>query len=1073
MTSEVSLASDPLKQALCPLSFQMRRDGGTIIGRKAELAAIESELAAALQGLSAVALEGEPGIGKTRIVLATCELAMGRGFVPVAVAADEELRGPFLLMRSLLASGAEVAAGTAARESVGRALEALSGRPDIALDTMPPEQRLLRQFDLAAMAIRELAAEKPLALLADDVQWADEDSLRALRYVVRTTASSPIFVLLSMRPEESAAVTEAVTLVADLERMGMIRRIRPDRFSQMETLAFLRQQLGGEVDGASAATLQVQSEGVPFILEELTHAYRDAAMIQQIDGKWTLAKNAERLAPSSVQTLIQRRSGRLPDNTRAALAEAAVLGRSFSLKDLEALRERMGDSDMDAEGLAVTLAPAVQAGLLSEHPGGAPADYSFRHEQVRQFALASLRAPRRRAIHAAILAMLTETEPTAASLPLLARHATEAGDAEKSARYSVEAARAALASNAPEEVLRDVEMALNVASAPHDRVTLLSLRDDAVDMLRRPHDRLEGLVELAALADALGDQRLEEEIFLRRAGALRQAEEFDTAADIARRVTESARERGDSQTELAAALALGQALIQSELGEGFVPSAAELNLDAAEIPFRRAAELAEQLGDDAALAAASRELGCIETGRVRAWFVEISRKGEGYPIVARVTAGEPLESVLSTLPPAPHYQAATRYFDRAIALFEKLGDRRGAMSSVIAMAYLTFGADVHVGPNAARRLDEIRRLVSRMRALSKGSERETTDAQMAYGVHVFARAKVIPDLAISRGQEAYRAGQALGDRAIEFLAAGGTAMAFLDVGDITQAESWLGHASQAAAAAPTPLRAWRLEFWRALIHAARADADGTREHFDQALQTATAQGRASARCELLARFALEAARLGSQGNDKELLGVAERSAREAKELSPLFSGHQPWGAQADAALAEVALARGDMASVAAAGRAAVGAIQEAMREDVYPELLLATARAVMAAGEEAEKQSIQLLLQLLLAMTLLRTTDEDVRVRWLRGPIGSEWVRLAGPPTAAAASDGQTPVSALSDDDRKLLALLTEGLTTAEIADRISSTEKAVRRKLDQIFGKIGASSRGQATAYALAQGVL
>ena len=1051
----------------------MRRDGGTIIGRKAELAAIESELAAALQGLSAVALEGEPGIGKTRLVLATCELASGRGLVPLAVAADEELRGPFLLMRSLLASAADVAAGTAAQDLVRRALEALSGRPDIALDSMPPEQRLLRQFDLAAMALRELAAIKPLALLADDVQWADEDSLRALRYLVRTAAKSPIFVLLAMRPEESATVTEAVTLVADLDRMGMIRRIRPDRFSQMETLAFLRQQLGGEVDGGGAATLHVQSEGVPFILEELTHAYRDAAMIQQIDGRWTLVKNAERLAPSSVQTLIQRRSGRLPDDTKAALSEAAVLGRSFSLKDLEALRDRIGESGIDAQGLAVTLAPAVQAGLLSEHPGGSPADYSFRHEQVRQFALGSLRAPRRRAIHAAIVAMLTETEPTRESLPLLARHATEAGDAEKSARYAVEAARAALASNAPEEVLRDVEMALNVASAPRDRVTLLSLRDDAIDMLRRPHDRLEGLVELAALADALGDERLQEEILLRRAGALRQAEEYDTAAELARRVTVSARERGDAQTELVAALALGQALIQTELGEGFVPPAAEINLDAAEIPFRRAAELAEQLGDDGALAAASRELGCIETGRVRAWFVATSKAGEAYPILARVTAGEPLASVLSTLPPAPHYAAASEYFDRAIGLFEKRGDRRGAMSSVIALAYLTYGAEVHAGANAARRLDEIRRLVVRMRALTKDSERDATDAQMAYGVHVFARAKVIPDLAISRGQEAYRAGLALGDHAIEFLAAGGTAMAFLDIGDIDQAESWLGRAGQAAAAAPTPLRAWRIEFWRALVHAARADADEMREHFDRALQTASAQGRASARCELLARLALEAARLGSQRNDEELLALAEGSAREAKELAPLFGGHQPWGAQADAALAEVALARGDTPSVAAAGRAALGAIQEAMREDIYPELLLATARAVLAAGEEPEKQSIQLLLQLLLALTLLRTADEDVRIRWLRGPIGSEWVRLAGPPAPALATNGQTPVAALSDDDRKLLALLTEGLTTAEMAERSGSTEQLMRLKLDEMFGKIGASSRGQATAFALSEGVL
>jgi len=1053
----------------------MRRGDGAIVGRKAELAALESELAAAAQGLTAVVLEGEPGIGKTRLLVAAAELASRRGFVPVAVAADEELRGPFLLMRSLLSCGriAEVAAGTAAEDLVRRANEALSGRPDIALDSMPAEQRLLRQFDIAAVTIRELAAIKPLALLIDDVQWADEDSLRALRYVARTVASSPVFVLLAMRPEESATVTEAVTLVADLERMGLIRRLRPERLTSVETQAFLRQQLGGEIEGASAGTLYNQSEGVPFILEELTQAYRDAGMIQQIDGRWTIAKNAERLAPSSVRTLIQRRAGRLPADTKSALAEAAVLGRSFSLKDLEALRERTGDSESDAHELAAILAPAVQAGLLSEHTGGGPADYSFRHEQVRQFSLSSLPAPRRRAIHAAIVAMLTEGDPTRESLPLLARHAAEAGDGERSARYAVEAARAALASNAPEEVLRAVDLALTLASAPHDRVTLLSLRDDAMDMLRRPHDRLENLAELAALADALSDERLKIEVLLRRAAALRQSEEYDGAAELARRAAESAHTRSDAAAELAASLALGQALVKSELGEGFVPSAAEINLDAAEIPFQRAAELARELGDDAGLAAASRELGCIETGRVRGWFVERSMAGEAFPILARAAAGESLHSIVSTEPVMDHYGAAGRHFDCAIEFFEKIGDRRGAMSSVIAMGYLTYGADVHAGPNAARRLEEIRRLVLRMRSMAKDSEREAADAQMAYGIHVFARAKVIPDLAISRGQEAYRAGQAMGDRAMEFLAAGGTAMALLDVGDIAEAESWLGRAAEAAAAAPTPLRAWRLDLWRALACSVRGDAAGMRAHFERALQTATAQGRASARCELLARFALEAARLGSQRKDEELLELAERTAHEAKELASLFRGHQPWGAQADAAMAEIALARDDTSGVEAAGREAYRAMQAAMREDIYPELLLSTARAVLAAGDESEKQSMLFRLQLGLAMTLLRTTDEDVRVRWLQGPIGSEWARLAGPRPAAPATNEQSPVAALSDDDRQLLALLTEGLTAAEIADRIDSTQESVRLKLDEMFAKIGASSRGQATAFALAEGVL
>jgi len=107
-------------------------------------------------------------------------------------------------------------------------------------------------------------------------------------------------------------------------------------------------------------------------------------------------------------------------------------------------------------------------------------------------------------------------------------------------------------------------------------------------------------------------------------------------------------------------------------------------------------------------------------------------------------------------------------------------------------------------------------------------------------------------------------------------------------------------------------------------------------------------------------------------------------------------------------------------------------------------------------------------------MILLRTTDEDVRARWLKGPIGSEWARLAGPPLHAYEGSGeQSPVSALAPGERELLGLLTEGLSTAEMAARTGETQASVRMKLDEMFAKIGASSRGQATAFALAEGVL
>ena len=89
-------------------------------------------------------------------------------------------------------------------------------------------------------------------------------------------------------------------------------------------------------------------------------------------------------------------------------------------------------------------------------------------------------------------------EPSPASLPLLAHHAKAAGDAAVCVRFSVEASRNALAANAPEEVLRVVELALPPPRRSQERLDLLEARDRGASTCsggRR--DRLEGLAELA------------------------------------------------------------------------------------------------------------------------------------------------------------------------------------------------------------------------------------------------------------------------------------------------------------------------------------------------------------------------------------------------------------------------------------------------------------------------------------------------------------------------------------------------------------------------------------------------
>ena len=97
--------------------------------------------------------------------------------------------------------------------------------------------------------------------------------------------------------------------------------------------------------------MHVQSEGVPFIVEELARTHREAGTLQQIDGVWRLGRNAARLMPSAVRTLIDRRAARLPARTRDVLGEAAILGRSFSLRDLRAIHARLGDGELESQPL--------------------------------------------------------------------------------------------------------------------------------------------------------------------------------------------------------------------------------------------------------------------------------------------------------------------------------------------------------------------------------------------------------------------------------------------------------------------------------------------------------------------------------------------------------------------------------------------------------------------------------------------------------------------------------------------------------------------------------------------------
>ena len=297
------------------------------------------------------------------------------------------------------------------------------------------------------------------------------------------------------------------------------------------------------------------------------------------------------------------------------------------------------------------------------------------------------------------------------------------------------------------------------------------------------------------------------------------------------------------------------------------------------------------------------------------------------------------------------------------------------------------------------------------------------------------------------------------------------ALCRLDLGDFAAAERWLEMAAAAASIAPSRSRAIQLETWRGMVAAGGGDAEGMREHLERAVSMATDGGRASARCEAHARLAIESARLIAAGDspDLTLVELTERAAAQVKELLPLLPGHAPWGAQADAALSAVALVRGDIGSAVAAGSAAFQTLQAGLHEDVSLEIVIPAARAVLAGGPPEMQGFVRGYLQQTLARIAQGTADEKVRVAWLTGPVGRKLVELAGPmdTPVATAAEADTDQPRLDEAERRLLQLLTEGRTNAEIAAEIDSSEEDVVTRLARLFARLGTSSRAEATSLA------
>ena len=274
-----------------------------LIERESELAVLDEVVRAAVAGQGgAVLIEGEAGIGKTRLMGLARARAKAAGLRVLYATADEIETGvPF--------AGARVLLGRAARDVApdGPARLGVLALEGALPDPSGPGSRGDEVVHALWWLIVELADEQPLALLLDDAQWADELTLALLRVAARRATELPLALVVAARP--ATAGHRHAVLAAE----RAFARLEPAPLSAAGTARLVEAMLGRPGSVALVARARAATRGNPLYLRELlAHADGDALD----DGR----------SPPQLVRLVGDRLDRLSPAATSLARAVAVLG---------------------------------------------------------------------------------------------------------------------------------------------------------------------------------------------------------------------------------------------------------------------------------------------------------------------------------------------------------------------------------------------------------------------------------------------------------------------------------------------------------------------------------------------------------------------------------------------------------------------------------------------------------------------------------------------------------------------------------------------------------------------------
>jgi tetratricopeptide (TPR) repeat protein len=472
-----NLASQPAIYAIA--------ESAPFVGRSREYELLMQLIAGLAGGAgNTVLIEGEPGIGKSRLIRETVRYAESLGLPAIATNCYEIERAiPYQPVINLVTRALERASDAALSRLAPVSLAELAALVPAVAQRYPRLPQLSRDFPEARQArlcqaigqLFEAAGNGPSILVVDDIQWADEASARVFHYLARHAAEQQTLIIYACRDDDLANDERLALLVESLQRESNARRLPLARLQFVDAKSLIGSFYDADrTTPGLAARLFQETEGNPFFLMSILQSLSEGETQLDEGG----AKGAG-LLPDALRAAVRVRLAHVPKQVRPTLETAAVLGRRF---DFETLREATGEAEINSLEAVEAL---VKRGFLREEADDGV--YDFSHDKVREVVYRDIGSARRRLLHRLVAEVLErgdEGEPHERHARL-SEHYERAQEWAKALRYLILTAERSLALFAMRDALHWLDRAISLSEAhpealgPDERLALIERRGAA------------------------------------------------------------------------------------------------------------------------------------------------------------------------------------------------------------------------------------------------------------------------------------------------------------------------------------------------------------------------------------------------------------------------------------------------------------------------------------------------------------------------------------------------------------------------------------------------------------------